>query len=206
MTKFSDQLFDDLMREHGPALTDTTLPAHTRRHITTRETLLAGGGALAVAGAVAGALVAANGTPAHVAGSGTPAAYAVTKNPDGTITLAVYQKSGIAAANTRLRELGDKQVVVVPIERGCTSKVTPPAVSGKGHLISTGISRSPDGTITVNAHGIPAGDILVIGVATSGNTSYGVGTLASPPAPGCVAPPPLPPGSGGSGAIGGSGS
>jgi hypothetical protein len=206
MTKFSDQLFDDLMREHGPALTDTTLPAHTRRHITTRGTLLAGGGALAVAGAVAGALVAANGTPAHMAGSGTTAAYAVTKNPDGTITLAVYQKSGIAAANTRLRQLGDKQVFVVPIERGCTSKVTPPAISGKGHLISTGISRSPDGTITVNAHGIPAGDILVIGVATSGNTSYGVGTLASPPAPGCVAPPPLPPGSGGSGAIGGSGS
>jgi hypothetical protein len=206
MTKFSDQLFDDLMREHGSALTDTTLPAHTRRHITTRGTLRAGGGALAVAGAVAGALVAVNGTPAHVAGSGTPAAYAVTKNSDGTITLAVYQKSGIAGANTRLRQLGDKQVVVVPVERGCTSKVTPPAISGKGHLITTGISRSPNGTITVNAHGIPAGDILVIGVATSGNTSYGTGTLASPPAPGCVAPPPLPPGSGGSGAIGGSGS
>jgi hypothetical protein len=203
MTKFSDQLFDDLMREHGPALTDTTLPAHTRRHITTRGTLLAGGGALAVAGAVAGALVAVNGTPAHPAGSATPAAYTVTKDPDGTITLAVYQQSGIAAANTKLRQLGDKQVFVVPIERGCTSKVTPPAVSGKGHLISTGISRSPDGTITVNAHGIPAGDILVIGVATSGNTSYGVGTLASPPAPGCVGVPPLPPGNGGSGSAGG---
>jgi hypothetical protein len=27
MTKFSDQLFDDLMREHGPALAHTTLPA-----------------------------------------------------------------------------------------------------------------------------------------------------------------------------------
>ena len=206
MTKFSDQLFDDLMREHGPALTDTTLPAHTRRHITTRETLLAGGGALAVAGAVAGALVAVNGNPAHLAGSGTTAAYSVTKNPDGTITLAVYQQSGIAGANARLHRLGDKQVVVVPIEQGCTSKVTPPGVSGKGHLLTTGISRSPNGTITVNAHGIPAGDILVIGVATSGNTSYGVGTLASPPAPGCVAPPPLPPGGGGSGAISGSGS
>jgi hypothetical protein len=118
----------------------------------------------------------------------------------------VYQKSGIAGANTRLRQLGDKQVVVVPVERGCTSKVTPPAISGKGYLITTGISRSPDEIITVNARGIPAGDILVIGVATSGNTSYGAGTLASPPAPGCVAPPPLPPGSGGSGTIGGSGS
>ncbi|MFZ0162278.1 MAG: hypothetical protein WAL12_01705 [Trebonia sp.] len=204
MTKFSDQLFDDLMREHGTALAQHTRPpAQPKRHITGRQTLLASGGALAVGAAV---LVAQNGTPAHVAGSRTPAAYAVTKNSDGTITLAVYQKSGIAGANTRLRQLGDKQVVVVPVERGCTSKVTPPAVSGKGHLITTGISRSPNGTITVNAHDIPAGDILVIGVATSGNTSYGTGTLASPPAPGCVAPPPLPPGSGGSGAIGGSGS
>ena len=211
MTKFSDQLFDDLMREHGPALAHTTL-AHTtlaarpRRHIATRGTLLAGGGALAVAGAVAGALAAVNGTPAHPAGSATPAAYTVTKNPDGTITLAVYQQSGIAGANARLRTLGDKQVVVVPIEQGCTSKVTPPAVSGKGHLLTTGISRSPNGTITVNAHGIPAGDILVIGVATSGHTSYGVGTLASPPAPSCVSAPPLPPGNSGSGSTGGSGS
>jgi len=206
MTKFSDRLFDDLMREHGPALAHTTLPAHPRRHITARGTLLAGGGALAVAGAVAGALVAVNGIPAHPAGSAAPAAYAVTKNPDGTITLAVYQQSGIAGANARLRALGDKQVVVVPIEQGCTSRVTPPAVSGKGHQITTGISRSPNGTITVNAHGIPAGDILVIGVSTSGHTSYGVGTLASPPAPSCVGTPPLPSGDGGSGSTGGSGS
>jgi hypothetical protein len=203
MTKFSDQLFDDLMREHGPALAHTTLPARPRRHITTRGTLLAGGGALAAA---AGALVAVNGTPAHPARSATPAAYTVTKNPDGTITLAVYQQSGIAGANARLRTLGDKQVVVVPIEQGCTSKVTPPAASGKGHLLTTGVSRSPNGTITVNAHGIPAGDILVIGVATSGHTSYGVGTLGSPPAPSCVGAPPLPPGNGGSGSTGGSGS
>ena len=132
MTKFSDQLFDDLMREHGTALAQHTRPpAQPKRHITARQTLLASGGTLAVGAAVAGVLVAQSGTPAHVAGSGTPAAYAVTKNSDGTITLAVYQKSGIAAANARLRQLGDKQVVVVPVERGCTSKVTPPAVSGK---------------------------------------------------------------------------
>ena len=78
--------------------------------------------------------------------------------------------------------------------------------TGKGHLLTTGVPRSPNGTITVNAHGIPAGDILVIGVATSGHTSYGVGTLASPPAPSCVSPPPLPPGSSGSGSAGGAGS
>jgi hypothetical protein len=58
----------------------------------------------------------------------------------------------------------------------------------------------------MNAHGIPAGDILVIGVTTSGHTPYGVGTLASPPVPSCVSAPPLPPGNGGSGSTGDSGS
>lgn len=102
------------MREHGPALAHARPPAHSTRHVP-RRALLAGGGALAVAGAIAGTLVAASGTPARTGGGGTPA-YAVTKNPDGTITLAVYQKSGIAGANARLRQLGDKQVVLVPVE------------------------------------------------------------------------------------------
>ncbi|MFY9654386.1 MAG: hypothetical protein WBF20_16805 [Trebonia sp.] len=199
MTKFSDQLFDDLMREHGTALAQHTRPpAQPKRHITARQTLLASGGTLAVGAAVAGVLVAQSGTPAHVAGSGTPAAYAVTKNSDGTITLAVYQKSGIAAANARLRQLGDKQVVVVPVEPGCP-RPPAPAVPGRGHLISTGISVSPNGGITVKAQGIPAGDILVIGVQTSGRTSMSGGILASPPAPSCISLPAPPAGNGGSG-------
>jgi hypothetical protein len=199
MTRFADQLFDDLMREHGPALAHTTPPAYPRRHSTARRTVLAGGGALAVAGAVAGALVAGTGTPA----------YAVTKNPDGTVTLAVYQKSGIAGANTRLRQLGDNQVVVVPVEAGCPRPAAP-AVSGRGHRITTGTSVSPDGSVTVNARGIPAGDILVVGVETSGHSSLTGGILTSAPAPSCISLPAAPPGNGGSGATsgaaGGSGS
>ena len=124
MTKFADQLFDDLMQEHGPALARTTPPA-PRRHIATRGTLLAAGTACAAIGVTAGALVAGGGTPA----------YAVTTNPDGTVTLAVYQTSGIAGANARLRQLGDGQVVVVPVESGCPSlgSLPAPAVSRRGH-------------------------------------------------------------------------
>jgi hypothetical protein len=188
MTKFSDQLLDDLMREHGPALAHTGPSAHPRRRVTARRALLAGGGTLAVAAAIAGLLVARSPAPA----------YAVTKNPDGTITLAVYRTSGIAGANARLRQLGDKQVVVVPIEPGCP-RPPAPAVSGRGHRITTGITVSPNGSVTVNAQGIPAGDILVVGVQTSGHTSTGVGTLTSPPAPTCISAPPPPPGHGGSG-------
>ena len=204
MTKFSDQLFDDLMREHGTALAQPTRPpAQPRRHITARQTLLAGGGTLAVGAAVAGVLVAQGGTAAHTSETATPAAYTVKNNPDGTVTLAVYQKSGIAAANAKLHQLGDKQVFVVPVEPGCPRPGVP-AVSGRGHLISTGISVSPSGGITVKAQGIPAGDILVIGVQTSGHTSMSGGVLTSPPAPSCISLP-APSSAGNGGSNGGSG-
>jgi len=188
MTKFSDQLFDDLMREHGPALAHIRPPAHPKRQITARQALLAGGGTLAVSAAIAGTLVATSGAPA----------YAVTKNPDGTITLAVYRASGIAGANARLRQLGDQQVVVVPIEPGCPRPAAP-AVSGRGHRITMGTALSPNGSVAVHAQGIPAGDILVVGVETSGHSSLGVATLTSPPAPSCINGPASPPGHGGSG-------
>jgi hypothetical protein len=196
MTKFADQLLDDLMREHGPALAHTRPPAHPKRRVTARRTLLAGG-TLAVAAAIAGTLVARSGTPA----------YAVTKNPDGTITVAVYQKSGIAGANARLRQLGDKQVIVVPVEAGCPSlsSLPAPAASARGHRLTTQIIMSRNGSVTASAQGIPAGDILVVGVQTSGHgplaggTVISGGALTSPPAPSCVSMPAPPPGNGGSG-------
>lgn len=181
MTKFADQLFDDLMREHGPTLTLIRPPTPPKRHLTARRTLLvAGAGALAAGAAIAGTLA---------AGSGTPA-YAVTKNPDGTVTLAVYQSSGIAAANARLRQLGDQQVVVVPVQPGCPSLHSlPGAVPPRGVMIQTGISRG--GSITVQAQGIPPGDILVVGVETTAHGTLSGATLTSPPPPSCVSLPAL---------------
>jgi hypothetical protein len=218
MTKFADQLFDDLMREHGSTLTNARTPA-PRRHLATRRTLLAvGGGSVAVA-AAAGVLVATAGgnVPGHsanVAGGKTPA-YALTNNPNGTVTLAVYKKSGIAGANAKLHELGDSQVYVVPVEAGCPSmsSLPAPAVSAKGIDLILQSSRSIGGSVTVNAQGIPAGDILVVGfyttVTDSTTWSGGSSRLTSPPAPSCVSlpAPPAPPGNGAStSATGGSGS
>ena len=186
MTKFADQLFDDLMREHGSALARTRPPA-PRRHMATRRTLLAAGTACAAVAATAGALVASGGTPA----------YAVTANPDGTVTLAVYQNSGMAGANARLRQLGDGQVVVVPVKAGCPSlrSLPAPAVPPHGHLaVQAGSSRN--GSVTVKAKGIPAGDILVVGFESTAHggtlTSIGGGKLTSPPAPKCVSLPQAP--------------
>jgi hypothetical protein len=215
MTRFADDLFDDLMREHGHALAHARVPAPQKRHLTARPVLItAGASGLAVAAAV-GTLVA--------TGGGNPA-YAVTTHPDGAVTLAVYQESGIAGANAQLHQLGDDRVVVVPVGSDCPSinSLRAPAVPAR--QISVQASTSGDGAVTVDAHGIPAGDILVLGwVATgrgqfsmsqsmtsgsgsaSGKASGGsdrpataadaasAGRLTSGPAPSCVSIPPLPP-------------
>ena len=161
MTRFTDQLFDDLMREHGASLASTKVPAVSKRHLAARPVLLAAGaGGLAVAATV-GTLVAGGGTPA----------YAVTTHPDGTVTLAVYQQSGIAEANAKLHTLGDR-VVVVPVRSGCPSISSLPAPAVPAHQISMQASGSSDGSVTVAAQGVPAGDILVLGLETTGNGQF----------------------------------
>jgi hypothetical protein len=207
MTKFADQLLDDLMREHGPALAHAAPPAaRTRQAAAGRKLLAAGAGGVAVAAAAAGVLVAGGGTPA----------YAVTTHPDGTVTLAVTRTAGISGANGALRKLGDR-VVVVPVRPGCPSlqSLRPPRVKLNGHpsvQTDVGIGGSATGHVTVNAKGIPAGDILVVGVetTTTGTTRGAMAgwRLTSPPAPRCVSlpAPPAPPAAGGSGnAHGGNG-
>jgi len=181
------------MQKHGSTLAQTRPPT-PGRHIASRRTLIATGTGLVAVAATAGGLVASS-------GGGTPA-YALTTHPNGTVTLDVYRESGIAGINTKLHQLGDGQVFVVPVEPGCP-RPAPPAVSTIGVEISVGASRSSDGSVTVDAHGIPAGDILVVGFVTTANGTYGGSIVTSPPAPSCISLP-APPG-GGSGSGSGSG-
>jgi hypothetical protein len=186
MTKFADQLYADLIQEHGPALARTKPPTASPRPITSHRALLAtGAGGLAVAATV-GALVAGGGTPA----------YALTTGSDGTVTLAVYQAAGIAQANTKLHQLGD-HVIVVPVRAGCPdiSSLPAPAVSPQGHLSAQGSENLQDGSVTVNVRGVPAGDIVVVAAQTTARGSAMATRLTSPPAPGCVSLP-APPASG----------
>jgi hypothetical protein len=203
MTKFADQLLADLVREHGPALALSGPPA-PRRHGASRRTLLATGAGFAAAGATAGALMASGVMSGGVVagGGGATPAYALTTHANGTVTLDVYRESGIAGINVKLHQLGDGQVVVVPVEPGCPSpgSLPAPAVSPAGTRVTVVSGRSIDGSVTVDAQGIPAGDILVVGFATTATESYGGSFLTSPPAPSCISlPAPPPPGTGGSG-------
>jgi hypothetical protein len=199
MTKFADQLFDDLIQEHGPALAHAR-PAARRRPIASRRTLLAAGTGFVAVAATVGGLAA--------SGGGTPA-FALTTHPNGTMTLDVYTESGIAGINTKLRQLDDGQVVVVPAGPGCPSmnSLPAPAVPPDGHL-SIQTSASVNGnSVTVNAKGIPAGDILVVAFEHTENdgvySGVGGGRLTTPPAPSCVSLPAAPSGNGGSGSSSG---
>lgn len=127
-------------------------------------------------------------------GGGAPA-YALTTNHDHSVTLAVYQASGIAQANAKLRQLGDN-VVVLPVGPGCPSisSLPRPAVFPPKGKISVGSSRSKDGSITVNAQGVPAGDILVVAAEVTAQGTQMGATLSASGArlPSCVSMPPVP--------------
>ena len=179
MTRFEDHLFDDIMREHGPAIERINVPASRSHRAGRRSAMLAAGGVGLAAVAAVGGFLAASG------GSGSPV-YSVAKNANGSITLDVFSESGYAAANARLRQMGD-QVVVVPIQPGCPSIDSlpqPPVSSGSAPTVS--VVGSSDGSVTVNAMGIPAGDIMVVGLDIEGDSTHGVSVLTSGSAPSCI--------------------
>ena len=190
MTKFSDQLFTDLMTVHGPALEQVTPPA---RRTVPRPVWLAAG-VVGMAGAVTAGLA--------VFGSGTPA-YAVTPNGDGTVTISINQMTGVDGANGALRNLGDR-VVVVPVRPGCPSldslKTAKP-VPGQATSLRLGVSGQDggSGTITVDAHGVPAGDTMVVAVIQAGRGIEVTSELITGPAPRCVSILPVPKTGAGSG-------
>jgi hypothetical protein len=191
MTKFSDQLFSDLMNEHGPALAGTELTAAGRRRPVRRAAMLAGGAGTLAVGLTVGLTA---------FGGGASPAYAVTKNADGTLTVAVSNPSGIAGANEKLHAMG-VQAVLVPVGTGCPAigSLTKPIFPKDGHESMQTSSNLKDGSITVNASGVPAGDLLVLAVKTTSSGTQMAGAMTVPPAPTCVSLPGIPaPGSSGS--------
>jgi hypothetical protein len=89
MSKFKDQLFTDLMREHGAALALAELPKPRRN---TRPVWVAAG-AVAMAGAATAGIT--------LFSAGTPA-FAVTDNPDGSVTVSIKDPNALDAANREL--------------------------------------------------------------------------------------------------------
>jgi hypothetical protein len=188
MTNFADQLFDDLMREHGAALQHIHQPPAKKS--TSRPVWVTAGGAVAAAAVATGVVL--------FSSSSTPA-YAVTQNSDGTLTVSITSLSALGGANAKLHALG-LPVVAVPVRVGCpdiTSLMAgTSAPSGSGRT-SGSVDAGANGSVTFDVHGVPAGDTAIIAFTTSpdGAPRASLAAITSK-APSCVSLPTIPPSAG----------
>ena len=157
MTKFTDNLWRDLAREHGPTLAhaDRPEPGRARRP---HPRVLAGStlGLAGVGTALALTLTATGSTPA----------YAVTTNSDGSVLVTINQNSALPQANAKLTAMGIHEQVTIYMATG------PATVSGPVSCTpAPGAHLSgPPLKVLVGANGT---EVIAPGTA-GGNT--GVGT------------------------------
>jgi hypothetical protein len=190
MTKFEDQLFGQLMAEHGHRLRGVERPAPAR-HRARRPVWLATG-AVGAGAAVTAAVTALGSAPAY-------AAYSVTRHANGTVTVSVSRPSGVAGANVTLHAIGAR-VVVVPVGPGCPAIGSLPRPRPAPHpnvSVGAGVTGSGHLSVTVKVWGkggIPAGDTMLLAFSGGGRgrASEGAGGIIAGRAPRCVSLPPAP--------------
>ena len=186
MTKFEDQLFAQLMTEHGHRLRAAERPAPARRRV--RRPVWLAAGAAGTAAAITAAVLALGSAPAL-------AAYSVTQH-NGTVTVAVSRPAGVAGANATLQAMRAR-VRVVRVRPGCPPigslprpRPAPhPSVSVKAMVTKSG-HRSV--TVTIGKGGIPAGDTLILAFSGGRGNSLGEGGIITGRVPRCVSLPPAP--------------
>jgi hypothetical protein len=192
VNKFEDQLFTDLMREHGEELATVQAPVARR---TVRRPVWVAAGAAGVAAVVT--------TGWGLVDNGTPA-YAVDAHADGTVTVSLTELLGLDGANAELRKLG-VAAAVVPMRADCTER-QPPAVRVDGK-VSVGAEQARagrPGSFTLDATSIPPGDTAVLGAQQRPNGDVVLSfTVVRGAAPTCVPELPVPGPRGGGGPAGG---
>ena len=111
MTKFTDHLWRDLVREHGPTLTHADRPEPGRAR-GPRPRVLAGS-TLALAG-VGTALVLA------LSGSEAPPAFAITKEGDGSVLVKLnyQQDENLPQVNRKLTAMGTHEQITIYMATG----------------------------------------------------------------------------------------
>jgi hypothetical protein len=134
------------------------------------------GSALGIAGlATAGVFALSSASPA----------FAVTKNPDGTVDVTLSDLSDLPALNQKLAQDG-VAVTAVPISTSCSATGAIDNPSGESGP-STQAGREATNLVTIDPSRIPSGDIGVLGAS---QTASGQVTLlfgdTTPPAPPCL--------------------
>ena len=189
MSNFEDQLWSQLVRERGEqmraapeavaalasSVTDTR-PAARRSRSLRRPALLTGS-ALGIAGlATAGVFALTSASPA----------FAVTKNPDGTVAISLSDLSDLPALNQKLAQ--DRvPVTVVPLSASCSATAAINNVSGEGTPNISADHQKTTDVVTIDPSQIPSGDIGVLGASETASGQIGLvfGDTA-PPAPSCL--------------------
>ncbi|HEY3686019.1 MAG TPA: hypothetical protein VGL93_23515 [Streptosporangiaceae bacterium] len=144
MSRFTDRLWSDLVREHGGTLAHTERPERAR---VPRPRVLAGGTlALAGGGAVLALVLSA---------TAGPPAYAVTRHHDGSVSVQINRRSGVDDANRELAAMGVRERVMAvsdnaPLPLNCVAHGPGPdgrSLVIKGYpTVSTGPVSKPSST------------------------------------------------------------
>jgi hypothetical protein len=162
MTKFTDHLWQDLVREHGPTLAHADRPEPGRAGgagVLPRPRVLAGS-TLGLAG-VGAALVLA------LSGSTAPPAFAITKEGDGSVlvNLNYVQNENLPQVNRKLTAMGTHEQITIYMATGA-APVSGPVTCTPGP--GAGLPRPPV-KVLVGAHGT---EVIAPG-QSGGNTGEG---------------------------------
>jgi len=109
MTNFTDNLWSDLVREHGPRLAQTDRPEPGRSgeaRLLRRPRILAGS-TLGLAGVGTALVFALGGTAA------TTPAFAITRHSDGSVLVQLNRQEDIAQANQKLAAMGINEQITL---------------------------------------------------------------------------------------------
>ncbi len=183
MSDFEDNLWREVQRTYGAALSDAPDPLHRPSRL--RRPVLAGTSLGVVGGSVAAVIL-------LTAASSSPA-FAVTRHSDGTVSVVIRRIEGIAGANRRLQFLGIRARAVAV--SGFCRAVPPRALAQVSVATVRGRSvnwvRVAPGRMAerIRPAQIPAGRTLVIPTVPGGAAVRLVhGRVVSGPVPACLPP------------------
>ena len=183
MGRFEDQLWADLMTEHGDTLaTERRTPPRRARPATLGAVGVVGTAGLATALALT------------LTATGAGPAYAVSQNADGSVTVTINQIEGVSGANAKLTVLGVRARAVA-VDPHCA---VAPTVSRPHFFDEYAVNSGPgQNTLTIEPEDIPADDTLVlVAEQVNGRTALAV-LMVGDPAPACFSSPHIKSGFGG---------
>jgi hypothetical protein len=173
MSKFTDHLWSDLVREHGATLAEAHRPRPARARVLRRPRILAGS-SLGLAG-IGAALV------LILGGSAAPAAFAITTNSDGSVLvkLSYAANKNLPQVNQQLASMGTGEGITIYMASGAATTPGPvtctrgAGVSGPTVRVLNGVNGTEVISPGESADNTAEGTFHLVRCVTSSNTRSG---------------------------------